>query len=345
MTIDNNIVQSSAITMRDVARLANLSEMTVSRVLTGKGYYSTNAEKKVLAAADSLGYVPNRLAGSLASNRSNLVGVVLPTLSNAVFTEVMSGIYAGLADKGLQPFFGISEYCREKEEQLVKDMMTWRPAGIIVTGLEHNSKTSAMLRSGDQKVVEIIDVDGDPISSCIGLSHKKAGKIMAEHIIARGYSRLGYIGSNLNLDIRARKRRDEFVRVLEMSGGTLVHELIPEQASSMHLGRALTAEMLALSHDLDAIYYSNDDMAAGGLMHCIAEKISVPNDIALASFNGLSFIDALPLKITTVRSPRFEIGRLASNHIASADSIQSRSENPHSMTIELNLILDAGDTT
>jgi LacI family gluconate utilization system Gnt-I transcriptional repressor len=345
MTIDNNIVQSSAITMRDVARLANLSEMTVSRVLTGKGYYSTNAEKKVLAAADSLGYVPNRLAGSLASNRSNLVGVVLPTLSNAVFTEVMSGIYAGLADKGLQPVFGISEYCKEKEEQLVKDMMTWRPAGIIVTGLEHNRKTSAMLRSGDQKVVEIIDVDGDPISSCIGLSHKKAGKIMAEHIIARGYSRLGYIGSNLNLDIRARKRRDEFVRVLEMSGGTLVHELIPEQASSMHLGRALTAEMLALSHDLDAIYYSNDDMAAGGLMHCIAEKISVPNDIALASFNGLSFIDALPLKITTVRSPRFEIGRLASNHIASADSIQSRSENPHSMTIELNLILDAGDTT
>ena len=345
MTIDNSIVQSSAITMRDVARLANLSEMTVSRVLTGKGYYSTNAEKKVLAAAESLGYVPNRLAGSLASNRSNLVGVVLPTLSNAVFTEVMSGIYAGLEDKGLQPVFGISEYSREKEEQLVKDMMTWRPAGIIVTGLEHNSKTSAMLRSGDQKVVEIIDVDGDPISSCIGLSHKKAGKIMAEHVIARGYSRLGYIGSNLNLDIRARKRRDEFVRVLEIAGGTLVHELIPEQASSMHLGKALTAEMLTLSYDLDAIYYSNDDMAAGGLMHCIAEKISVPDDIALASFNGLSFIDALPLKITTVRSPRFEIGRLASNHIASADSIRPRSEDMHSMTIELNLILDAGDTT
>jgi LacI family gluconate utilization system Gnt-I transcriptional repressor len=337
MTIDNNIVAASAITMKDVARLANLSEMTVSRVLTGKGYYSTNAEKKVLAAAEKLGYVPNRLAGSLASNRSNLVGVVLPTLSNAVFTEVMSGIYAGLTDKGLQPVFGISEYCTEKEEQLVKDMMTWRPSGIIVTGLEHNSKTSAMLRSGDQKVVEIIDVDGDPISSCIGLSHKKAGRIMAEHLISQGYSRVGYIGSNLNLDIRARKRRDAFVSVLKRSGGTMVHELIPEQASSMHLGKALTAEMLALNNDLDAIYYSNDDMAAGGLMHCIAKKISVPNDIALASFNGLSFIDALPLKITTVRSPRFEIGRLASNHIASEDA--------HSMTIELNLILDKGDTT
>jgi LacI family gluconate utilization system Gnt-I transcriptional repressor len=345
MTIDNNIVSAAAITMKDVARLANLSEMTVSRVLTSKGYYSTSAEKKVLAAAEKLGYVPNRLAGSLASNRSNLVGVVLPTLSNAVFTEVMSGIYAGLADKGLQPVFGISEYCKEKEEQLVKDMMTWRPAGIIVTGLEHNSKTSAMLRSSDHKVVEIIDVDGDPISSCIGLSHRKAGKIMAEHLIKQGYKNFGYIGSNLSLDIRARKRRDGFVSVITKAGGTMVHELIPEQASSMHLGKALTAEMLALDHDLDAIYYSNDDMAAGGLMHCIAEAVSVPDDVALASFNGLSFIDALPLKITTVRSPRFEIGRLASNYIASADATQQRTEKMHSMTIELNLILDEGDTT
>lgn len=345
MTIDKKMVNASAITMKDVARLANLSEMTVSRVLTGKGYYSTNAEKKVLAAAEKLGYVPNRLAGSLASSRSNLVGVVLPTLSNAVFTEVMSGIYAGLTDKGLQPVFGISEYSQEKEEQLVKDMMTWRPAGIIVTGLEHNNKTSAMLRLADQKVVEIIDVDGDPISSCIGLSHKKAGKIMAEHLITKGYRRFGYIGSNLNLDIRARKRKDGFVSVLEVAGGTMVHELIPQQASSMHLGKALTAQLLALNHDLDAIYYSNDDMAAGGLMHCIAEKISLPNDIALASFNGLSFIDALPLKITTVRSPRFEIGRLASNYIASTESTQHRTGDTHNMTIELGLILDKGDTT
>lgn len=345
MITDNNIVRTSSVKMTDVAKLANLSEMTVSRVLTGKGYFSTAAEKKVLAAAEQLSYVPNRLAGSLASNRSNLVGVVLPTLSNAVFTEVMSGIYEGLKDKGLQPVFGISEYSKDKEEQLVKDMMTWRPAGIIVTGLEHNKKTSAMLRSADQKVIEIIDVDGDPISSCIGLSHKKAGKIMAEHLLDKGYRRFGYIGSNLNVDTRARKRKDEFVRILSKAGGIVVHELIPEQASSMHLGRALTAELLSMDHELDAIYYSNDDMAAGGLMHCIAEKISLPDDIALASFNGLSFIDALPLKITTVRSPRFEIGRLASSHIASAESASYEASDTLDMTIELGLILDKGDTT
>ena len=337
---NNKIDLMKPVTMKDVAELAKLSEMTVSRVFTGKGYTSPSAEEKVLAAAEQLGYVPNRLAGSLASNNSNLVGVVLPAIFNAVFVELMSGIYAGLENKGLQPVFGISEYSKEKEEQLIKDMMSWRPAGLIVTGLEHSKGARSLLKTASKKVVEVIDVDGDPVASCIGLSHKKAGRMVAEHLLEQGYRRFGYIGSNLDLDFRARKRRDAFVDAITAMNGSLVGELAPKHASSMMLGRELTAELLAKHPSIEAIYYASDDMASGGLMHCIAHGLKPPTDIALASFNGLSFIDALPYKITTVRSPRFEIGRLAGDYIANQASADQ-----HNIQMELGLTLEKGDTT
>ena len=338
------------ITMKDVAKLAKLSEMTVSRVLTGKGYASEAAEKKVLAAAEQLGYVPNRLAGSLASSRSNLVGVVLPAISNAVFVELMSGIYAGLENKGLQPVFGISEYSKAKEEQLIKDMMSWRPAGLIVTGLEHTGGARSLLKAASKNVVEVIDVDGDPVASCIGLSHKKAGSMMAEHLIAKGYRRFGYIGSNMHIDLRACKRRDAFFEAVLASGGEIVAELAPKQASSMSLGRETTKAFLEQYPNVEAIYYASDDMASGGLMYAISAGMKLPDDVALASFNGLSFTDSLPLKITTVRSPRFEIGRLAGDYIASqavadTEGRHSAERQKHHVLLELGLTLEPGDTT
>lgn len=334
--------RSSNITMKDVAKLANLSEMTVSRVLTGKGYSSKAAEAKVLAAAKELGYFPNKLAGALASDRSNIVGVVLPSLSNSVFTEVMSGIYDGLANKGLQPVFGISEYSKVKEEKLIKDMVEWRPLGLIITGLEHTRDTKSILKKLDQKIVEVIDIDGRPISKCVGLSHKKASKMMAEHLLNKGYKRFAYIGSNLHLDTRAKKRNQGFKETLKNNGYSLIQEIVSKDMSSMMLGRQLTAELLQPGNNIDAIYYSNDDMAAGGLMHCLAMGLTPPKDIALASFNGLEFIDALPLKITTIKSPRFKIGQLAAEYIANendGDTILPQAIN------EVEFILEHGDTT
>jgi len=163
---------------------------------------------------------------------------------------------------------------------------------------------------------------------------------MAEHLLEKGYKRFAYIGSNLQLDTRAKKRKQGFESAINDSGATIINELTPKDASSMMLGRQLTAELLSQNHQIDAIYYSNDDMAAGGLMHCLATGLKPPRDIALASFNGLEFIDALPLKITTIKSPRFEIGRLAADYIAN-----EASESLPKATNELIFTLEEGDTT
>ncbi|MBK0398060.1 LacI family DNA-binding transcriptional regulator [Limibaculum sp. M0105] len=308
-------------TLADVARLAEVSEMTASRALNRRGYVSAATIERVEAAAAKVGYMPNRLAGALASERTPLVAVVLPTLSNAVFPEVLAGIGAGLAGTGMTPVFGVTEYAPEAEEQNIRELLSWRPAGLIVTGLEHSVAARNLLAACDARVAEIMDTDGTPVSACFGLSHRAVGEAMARHLLDKGYRRFGYVGARLDRDLRARKRRDGFVAVIRAAGATLVHDLAPDARSSMLLGRQLTAGVLAAGGQgadrrVDALYYSNDDMAAGGLMHCLAEGVEVPGRVALAGFNGLDLVDALPLRLTTYRSPRFEIGRQAAAYIA-----------------------------
>lgn len=326
-------------TMHDVARVAGVSQMTVSRVMRGSGYISKDVQKEVVRAARDIGYVHNRLAGGNANYDNPIVGVVLPTLQNRVFTEVLSGINATLNESGLRPVFGVSEYSLETEEDLVFDLLSWRPRGLILPGLEHTDQLRKIVAKTGVKVAEIMDIDGNPISACFGVSHTKVGAEMAVHMLERGYRRFGYIGSLGELDLRAAKRFQAFAQVVREAGGTLTSVEKTEDASSMETGRLMTSRMLERADKPQAIYFANDDLAAGGLMHCLAEGLTVPDNVALAGFNGLGFLSALPKRITTTLTPRYDIGAAAANWLLKPPD----QETPR--TIELAASLMVGETT
>lgn len=302
-------------TTNDVAERANVSQMTVSRVLRGKGYVSREVTEKVLKAAEEIGYVRNNLAGSFAGQSTNLIGVIIPSLSNSVFTDVLSGFDNAIRESPLQPAIGVSNYDQNREYKLVRDMLAWRPAGIVLTGMEHDERTRKLLKQNNVKTIEIIDVDGDPISKCVGLSHRAAAEEMAKHLIERGHTRFGYVGSALQADLRALKRKKAFEETLEKAGFELERAVTSPEPSSMLRGRQLTAEILQENTSPIALYYSNDDLASGGLLHCLAQGISLPDEVAIASFNGLDFLEAMPMQITTLKSPRYEIGQIAGRYM------------------------------
>src|SRR6056297_1001673 len=147
------------LTLRDVSEASGVSEMTVSRVLRNRGDVSEATRTKVLETAKRLGYVPNKIAGALASQRVNLVAVIIPSMSNMVFPEVMTGISEVLDDTPLQPVVGVTNYLPEKEEEVLFEMLSWRPSGVIIAGLEHSDASRAMLKAAGVPVVEIMDVD------------------------------------------------------------------------------------------------------------------------------------------------------------------------------------------
>ena len=302
-------------TLRDVARRAGVSEMTVSRVLRNAGYAAPATRERVLRAASAIGYVPNRIAGSLAQKRTNLVGVLVPSMTNQVFPEVLSGVANGLEGASLQPVFGITGYDPRVEEGLIRDMISWRPSGIAVAGLRHTATARAMLRETSIPVAEMMDTDGRVVEFAVGLSHRRAGGIVAEHLIGKGYRSIAYVAHNYRFDFTARKRFKGFANVLNESGLSPARTVIGREPSSPLLGRRLTREVLDGSRSIDAIYYSNDDMAMGGLMHCLANGVRVPDAVALCGYSGFSLTYALPMQLTTVVSPRFEIGREAARYI------------------------------
>lgn len=330
------------LTLRDVSEACGVSEMTVSRVLRKSGDVSATTRERVLAAAKELGYVPNQIAGSLASQRVNLVAVIIPSLSNMVFPEVLNGINAALDDTPLQPVVGVTDYRPEKEEQVLYEMLSWRPSGVIIAGLEHSEATRAMLLNSGIPVVEIMDVDGNPVDAMVGISHRQAGRDMAREILREGYERIGFLGTKMPLDHRARKRFEGFTEALAKEGIEIEDRAFYSGGSALLKGREMTKEMLSRSPDLDFLYYSNDMIGAGGLLHLLDEGIDVPGQIGLAGFNGVELLAGLPRQLATMDACRREIGEQAAKIILNASSPEPNAD--VSKTVIMKPTLSLGDT-
>ena len=325
-----------ALTLRDVSEASGVSEMTVSRVLRNRGDVSPATRERVLEAARTLGYVPNKIAGALASQRVNLVGVVIPSLSNMVFPEVMTGISAVLDGTGLQPVVGVTNYLPDREESVIYEMLSWRPSGMIIAGLEHSPAARAMLARAGIPIVEIMDIDGDPIDHAVGISHRRAGRQMAEAIVAAGYRRIAFLGTQMPNDFRAKKRLEGFEEALAKAGLALVDSEYYSGGSALLKGREMTAAVLNRSPDVDFLYYSNDMIGAGGLLYCLDQGLDVPGRIGLAGFNGVELLDGLSRKLATMDACRLEIGRKAAEIISGKASPGEK--------VELFPTLQPGDT-
>lgn len=333
--------QKRPLTLRDVSEASGVSEMTVSRVLRKRGDVSDATRERVLEAAKNLGYVPNKIAGALASQRVNLVAVIIPSLSNMVFPEVMTGISDRLENTGLQPVVGVTNYLPEREEKVLYEMLSWRPSGVIIAGLEHSEAANAMLKNAGIPVVEIMDIDGEAIDSVVGISHRRAGRKMAEAILKAGYERIGFLGTKMPLDHRARKRFEGFTETLARAGVEIEDREFYSGGSALRKGREMTAAMLDRSPELDFLYYSNDMIGAGGLLYLLENNVDIPGQIGLAGFNEVELLQGLPRRLASMDSCRQEIGR------AAAEIIIEQVENadaPGGHRIELSPKLAFGDT-
>ncbi len=319
--------------MADVAAAAGVSKMTASRALRGDKDVSQANIKRVKQAAREIGYFGNQFASSLSSKHTDLIGVVVPSLSNIVFPQVMSGVTDALKGTVLQPVFGVTDYDPDMEYDTLRNMLSWRPAGLIVTGLDHPPETRQLLSDAGVPVVQIMDIDGDPIDACVGFSHTEAGYDIANALFDAGLRRFGYVGRNLGKDLRAAKRKQGFQNALRdrglaftdvIDGSDLTGDVTA--LSAVDCGRRMTAVLLDRQPDLDCIYFSNDDLAFGGLCHCIAAGIDVPDDVALAGFNGLGIIEGFPGKIATSRTARKTIGEQAARMIL--ETLQNTTTEP-----------------
>jgi LacI family transcriptional regulator, gluconate utilization system Gnt-I transcriptional repressor len=316
-----------SVTLAEVARLAQVSEITVSRILRNKGPIAEYTRERVMAAVREVGYLPNRLAGGLASSGSGLMGVVVPSLTNIVFPEVLRGIHAALDQSGFQAVIGVTDYHMDEEEKLVEALLAWKPEAMVIAGFDHTDRTRHFLETSGIRIAEVMEIDSKPVDIAVGLSHRRAGFATGKYLLERGYRRLGYVGHDWASDRRAKLRYDGLAACLAQAGLSLVDEALFEGPSSIMAGRDMLARLLARSPQIDAVVFSNDDMATGGVFHCISACITVKKDVAIFGFNGLDIGQVLPTPLSTIRSNRYLIGKIA------VEKILEQRERPGQSTI------------
>jgi LacI family gluconate utilization system Gnt-I transcriptional repressor len=315
MEQDDDNKQRNEVTLREVSAAVGLGMSTISRVLRNHGSFSKATRDRVMQAVEELGYVPNRIAGTLASSGSNLVGIVIPSLHNIVFPDLLSGAAVALNPIGFQTVIAVTDYDLEQEQKVIQSMLAWRPAAFLVAGLEHTSRTRAMLKNSGVRIAELLDTDDEGIDIVVGFSQREAGAVSARHLVERGYRRIGYVGPEFSFDPRARKRFEGFSAVVAEAGASVAETELMGRTSSTEAGRAALERMLSRNPGLDAVYFSNDDFAVGGLFHCFANNISVPSQLAIMGFNGLDIGRFAPQPLTTLRTPRTEIGEIGARMV------------------------------
>jgi LacI family gluconate utilization system Gnt-I transcriptional repressor len=301
-------------TLTDVARAAKVGESTASRVLRNKGSFSENARVRVLNAARKLNYVPNRIAGTLASTDSHLVGVIIPGVTTTFFPDLLLGANSVLEGAGFQSVISVTEYDAAREEKLIESLLSWRPAGILVTGLEHTDRGRAMLKASRTRIVELGDIDGQGIDIVVGFSNRAAGYAAGQYLIKRKFRRIGYVG---NQSTRAGKRYHGFKAALADAGMSLADEQITPGLASIKSGRDGLMRLLSRGGKLDVVYFANDDMAIGGYFHCLAKGIAVPEQLALMGHNGSDEGQLMPHPLSTIRAPRLAVGQVGAKLLLS----------------------------
>ena len=308
---NRNRNRKNRVTVKDVAERAGVGTMTVSRALRAPGSVSDKLRRRIDQAVADLGYVPNRLAGGLASSRTRTVPVIIPSLSNAVFPDIVEGISEVLQQHDLQILLGNTHYSLADEEALVSTFLSWSPDGVIITGLEHSERTRRMLAAAGIPVVEMVEWGEKAIDMSVGLSHSAAGQAMGEYLIAQGYRRIAFVGPQMDRDVRAAKRLDGLNAAFAKTGVEPGPVLSLDRPSTVRAGGDALARLLAVTPDIDAVFFANDDLAVGGLLECQRRGIGVPGDLAIAGFNGLEFSGEVTPRLTTILTPRRDIGRRA----------------------------------
>lgn len=314
--------QRKGATLSDVARLARVSAITVSRALNTPDRLSTDTLERVRGAIRSTGYVPNLLAGGLRSAKSRLVAAVVPTITGPIFLDTIQGLTDALDAHGYQLMLGQAGYKESREDALLDTIIGRRPTGIVLTGMMHSAEGRRRLINSGIPVVETWDLTPTPIDMLVGFSHERIGEAVAEFLHRRGRRRPAIISGD---DPRAARRAAGFTQACRRLGlAWAPYEQVPVEwvtaPTTLASGRAGLGRTLAADPKVDAIFASSDLLAFGVLTEALARGLAVPKALSVVGFGDLKLLDGVVPAITTVHVDGARMGRMA------ADFIIERSE-------------------
>ncbi len=300
--------------MEDVAKLAGVSAMTVSRALRNPAIVTPDTLKRIEEAIETTGYLPNRVAGSLSSRRTNVIGLIVPSLRNAVFVETIQGV-ADMLGKEFDLMIAHSGYTLKGEEAAVLAFLSQRVCGVILHNTKHTPRVQRMIQEAGLPCVETGNLGRKPIEMAVGFSNRDAARAMTEHLIGRGYRRIGFVSLPLKDNDRAFERRAGYIGALETHGIKPNPDRMLEALPGLDSGGKALVHLVEGDRKIDAVFLTGDVLATGAVLEANRRGWKVPGRIAIAGSDDDEFQANVLPSLTSIRFPRYEIGRRAAGMV------------------------------
>jgi LacI family gluconate utilization system Gnt-I transcriptional repressor len=301
-------------TIREVARLAGVSRMTVSRVISDPALVLPATRERVQTAILDLGYVPDRAAGSLSSRRTGFIALMLPTLTNANFAAVAHGLTEALREADYQLLIAYTAYDMVEEERQLRNLLARRPEAIVLTGATHNRDASRLLLAADIPIVEIADLPSRPIEHAIGFSNYEVGRTAARYLIEKGFTAIGAVGGSYEgevVDHRGEERMRGFEDELHYNGLS-IEAVVRDGTAPLsydHGSRAFGV-LIERCPGTEAVFAVSDLSAVGVMMECQRRGISVPDEISVMGFGNFEIGCEINPALTTIHVDFTALGQL-----------------------------------
>jgi len=315
----------SNVTMRDVARAAGVSRMTVSRALRKDSPISKTTRERILQVVREMNYVPDQMAGSLTTKRSGFVAVLVPSLNNLHFAETVQALTQELEAIGQQVLLGYTDYSAEREELLIETMLRRRPEAIVLSYDGHSDRSIELLSDIQVPVIELWERPEEPFAHTVGFSNRAAAAEMTRALIGKGYRNIAFLGEDRDDWTRGASRRAGFVEAME-EAGLQAHRLLMtgKPPLSIEDGAAAAPVLLQKFPDTDCIFCVSDLPAFGALTALKAKGYKVPEDIGVVGFGNFEVSRfATPTISTVTVDPRTigaETGRMIAELLADRES-------------------------
>lgn len=310
------------VTVADVARAAGVSTASVSRVLNNSGRVAEALRQRVIEASETLGYLPDAAARALASDRSQTIGAIVPTLENQSFAICLDGLQRRLEAAGYTLLLATSGYDPSKELRAVKGLMGRGVDGLMLVGALRDPKVYDLLRGKGVPFVNTFTLTADARRPCVGFDNRAAARRLAEYLLDLGHREFGIIAGVTRDNDRAIARLAGLRDALTARGLALPQERLIERPYKIVEGQYGLRALLTCQRRPTVVVCGNDILAFGALIEAQAAGLSVPNQLSIAGFDDADFAAHLNPPLTTVRVPLDEIGARAADFLVAR--IQAR---------------------
>ena len=323
--------KSSTTTLHDVAEKAQTSVATVSRVLSGADYpVSQKLREKILKAAKELNYVPNNIGKMLKSNSSSALGVIVPTLQNPFFVQVIMGVESAARQRNFEVMIFSSHRSVQQERDSIQNLLQNRVMRLIIFSIDSSPDTlNKYIEYGGRVAVMS---SNSPIKNaiCCETDYVAAGRLAAEHLIAMGHKKIAFLSAPITKSYRRHILRGiqdaAAASKTDFDAEDIFTADTEEEADvgqyEFELGKMLVKKFLDSKRKYTAIIAINDTTAFGIMQELARHNVNVPRDVSVVGFDNISYSSMIFPPLTTVEIPGEAMGYTACQ-LVMADSIAS----------------------